>query len=867
MTEPRPLLAFGPPTQGAIPRVTTRPPFRPVTTPNASRQGIRLTPQFQELHAALAAKRASLSMSAAESDPELVVVFDLAGSAERFVRAIAGIPGLDFLAELDEDLLPPDEDFYYSSREGEALDVGVPQSLYMVMSNEQAVTELVRLFELWLDDPAITFERGLGGLKEVFPLLRAVRRWGPSDRVRETGLLEVWAEDIRVVGASGRARVEIELWFRSEQAQRIAAERAVEDILNRHGGRLLTRGLITEVAYHGLLADVPYAQVEHVLAEGPEAIELLTAESVMFVSPAKPMQFPRLAADFMQQDRLPELGPPPSGPPRVGLLDGLPLANHVALRGCLIIDDADDRAANYPVARQCHGTAMASLLSHGDLSAPGPPLSSRIYVRPILQPHEFAEDEVTPPGELLIDLIHRAFQRMFEEVRNRDAAAPSVRIINLSIGDPVRQFARILSPLAKLLDWLAHKYNLVVVVSAGNHSVKLENIPTAALADHEALKTCVIQTLHEKAPIRRIISPAEAINAVTVGASHSDESQIDQYPDTVIDCMPVGAPAGYSPVGFGFRRSVKPDVMFPGGRMLYVRPTSGSSDVVTLDSVRSSAVGPGILVAAPGLTGELDGTCFTHGTSNAAALASRSVNRIFDLLEDLAAAPGEFPFPSAEYYPVLAKALLAHAAGWGEVSKELNSALKFPKNKERRSLTQILGYGSVDAGRLGTAARNRVVLLGAGSIAKDKRHSYRFPLPNALVAATEWRRLTLTLAWLSPVNPRSQKYRVARLFFTPPQDELALSLVEAEHNAVQKGTIRHQIMEGSAAVAYTPGSSLAIDVDCRVDTGRLTAPARYGLVASLEVAASVQADIHGQVRQSLRAQVQERLRSRVTARS
>ena len=587
----------------------------------------------------------------------------------------------------------------------------------------------------------------------------------------------------------------------------------------------------------------------------------------MFVSPAKPMQFPRLTADFMPTDRLQQLGPAPSGPPRIALLDGLPLANHIALRGRLIIDDADDRASDYPVARQCHGTAMASLISHGDLSSPGPPASSRIYVRPILKPHEFVEEEITPSDELLVDLIHRSFLRIFEDVEDRRAAAPSVRIINLSIGDPVRQFVRTMSPLAKLLDWLTHKYNLVVLVSAGNHDVRLEGIPAASMSDEEERQASVIQALHERATTRRIISPAEAINVMTVGALHSDAAPVTEYPDTVIDCIPEGLPAGYSPVGFGFRRSVKPEVMLPGGRMLYSRPVQDGSDLVALDSSPSSAMGPGILVAAPGLSGELDGTCFAHGTSNATALASRAVNQIFDILEDLSAAPGEFPFPGAEYHPVLAKALLTHAAGWGELGAFLSETLSLPGNSARRRLTQILGYGSVNADRLGNAARNRVVLLGAGSIGKNKRHSYRFPLPGALVATTEWRRLTLTLAWLSPVNPRSQKYRMARLFFTPPQDELGLSLVEADHNAVQKGTVRHQVLHGRAAVAYTAGSSLAIDVDCRVNAGSLSGPVRYALVASLEVASTVQADIHNQVRQLLRAQVQERIRGRVVARS
>ena len=47
--------------------------------------------------------------------------------------------------------------------------------------------------------------------------------------------------------------------------------------------------------------------------------------------------------------------------------------------------------------------------------------------------------------------------------------APAVRVINLSLGNRFQPFDRELSPLARLLDWLAWKYKVLFVVSAGNH--------------------------------------------------------------------------------------------------------------------------------------------------------------------------------------------------------------------------------------------------------------------------------------------------------------------------------------------------------------------------------------------------------------
>ena len=106
-------------------------------------------------------------------------MFDLAGSVAGFLRAAAGVDGLEFLADLQEDQVEPDDDFYYEA-EGEVVDDRVPQSLYMVMTNAQAVAELVRMFELWQEDQSVKFDIGLNPLKQVFGLLRTIRRWGPQ---------------------------------------------------------------------------------------------------------------------------------------------------------------------------------------------------------------------------------------------------------------------------------------------------------------------------------------------------------------------------------------------------------------------------------------------------------------------------------------------------------------------------------------------------------------------------------------------------------------------------------------------------------------------------------------------------------------
>ena len=68
------------------------------------------------------------------------------------------------------------------------------------------------------------------------------------------------------------------------------------------------------------------------------------------------------------------------------------------------------------------------------------------------------------------------------------------------------------------------------------------------------------------------MAPGEAINAITVGAAHSDARPSSVLPDHLTDPLPEGMPATYSSMGFGYRRSVKPEILLPGGRLVYSIP-------------------------------------------------------------------------------------------------------------------------------------------------------------------------------------------------------------------------------------------------------------------------------------------------------
>lgn len=62
--------------------------------------------------------------------------------------------------------------------------------------------------------------------------------------------------------------------------------------------------------------------------------------------------------------------------------------------------------------------------------------------------------ESTPDDVLLIDLVHQSVKRMFDGDTGNTAAAPTVKVVNLSVGDLLKPFDTELSPWARLLDWL-----------------------------------------------------------------------------------------------------------------------------------------------------------------------------------------------------------------------------------------------------------------------------------------------------------------------------------------------------------------------------------------------------------------------------
>lgn len=104
------------------------------------------------------------------------------------------------------------------------------------------------------------------------------------------------------------------------------------------------------------------------------------------------------------------------------------------------------------------------------------------------------------------------------------------------------------------------------------------------------------------------------------------------------------------------------------------------------------------------------------------------------------------------------------------------------------------------------------------------------------------------------MNCRRQNYRIAHLWFDP-KNHLATHRVCADHHAVQRGTVQHEVLESAKAVDFQDGETIGIKGNCRADAGDIPEPIRYGLAVTLEVAEGIAIPIYQEVRNRLRIRV------------
>ena len=304
-----------------------------VVAPSAAEQRRRLENKFHQLSQSIATIQPTIQ----GLEPEQVIVFETVGKdIEKLSEAASKIAGLEWLAELDLDDYQSDHVFSEANKP----DALLAHRLYALMTNQQAMTQLLSLWNAWIADPTQRARNGFGPFKDLFIHLNDVRRWGPQDRIDQTMIVENWKDTLQTY-PDEPCRFEAELWFRKDARLRRAAISQLNQLVRAQGGRSLVQATVESIHYHGALLEMPSQSVLAILQqiEDGQFSELLRCEGVMFFRPLGQARFPN-----PQNTETTTLTPPsprelplPQGNPRAALLDGLPLASHISLDGRLML--------------------------------------------------------------------------------------------------------------------------------------------------------------------------------------------------------------------------------------------------------------------------------------------------------------------------------------------------------------------------------------------------------------------------------------------------------------------------------------------------------------------------------------------------
>lgn len=754
-------------------------------------------------------------------------------------------PSIEWLIELSDDTMENTDDFYAMGSNDKRDDSKqLTTKLFCIMSDKAALSQMMSLWKSFAEDENYVFPHGLTGFREVFKHLKDIHKWGIQERIEDTGLLSAWEEDLKDLDIK-YVKAQIELFFRFNESKRKALEKGVSKLITGAGGRVVATSQIPEIGYHALLAELPRECAQSII-EKAEA-EIVLADPIMFIKPSTQAGFVSAVEanqDSMQVDTFSIVDEP-----IIALFDGMPQENHPLLRGLLQVDDPDNYEEKYQVNERVHATSMASLILRGQAMHVNQATVRQIYVRPIMKGGTTWTGDVleeVPDDILIVDKLHVAIRRLFEESDGR--VAPSIKIINLSIGLKYREFYNMVSPLARLLDWLSFKYRILFIVSAGNHP---EDIITdidfsdfKKMDDSEKDKF-LLRYIRSDLRNRRLLSPAESMNSLTIGALYENNSQATPNERTTNVCS-ASMPALYGSFGSGINNAIKPEIFFAGGQN-FVHEDYAQKGVLRWNKTTQNA--PGIKSAAPGIFAGGISTAFTSGTSNSTALITNKAAECYEILNDVFTAETGSKVPDA-YAAVLLKAMLVHGASWGNKMSIIQDALGLSGNQAKNTIHRYFGYGVPDIERVKECTKEQVTLIGYGELKQESAYVYSLPIPIEFHEHKYFRRLVLTLAYFSPICPSLLKYREHMVWMTISNgNKLIGSRKEYDYHAVTRGTVQHEIFENDSIEPWDTNGAIEIKVNCKDDASKnhpeLLIP--YALFATFEMAPEYGIDVYQRI--------------------
>ncbi len=723
--------------------------------------------------------------------PERLLVFEVEGPVSNFVKSLDKLVGLDLLGEDDPE-----------GKDG--------SHYYLLVPNFEVLKAILSLWQRWSNGEELA---GWAPWRDLFLHLRDIRPWGPQDRLGENER-EILEELVSGRSEDDKVSIEIELVFSLNEDVVARQSSEVRKIVSQNGGVIVSTAYRPEINYHGVLIQYSVREVRRILSNSAES--LIFSEAVMYICPQSFATSVEVTdeAEGTQRTTLPD-----ERPPILALLDGVPISQHRDLINRLVLDDMFEHGKDTPVSERKHGTAMASLITCGDLNGPSAALSRKIHVVPVMgKGDEFA------PNLLIVDVIYLAVTRLFE---GDEPTAKDVLIINISLGNRHAIFDRRISPWARLLDVLSVKYGVLFVVSSGNRSrrIHVPEIPNfLAYEDNKEGERAprTLKGVNQQIGLRRLLSPAESMNSLTVGAANLDlvptveriTTNIDPYPG-----LKMSNPT--SALGPGYGNSVKPELLFPGGKEhVAFAGSAGGLEVRAADMSRAH----GLLVAGPPRDAVENRRGYSGNTSGATALASRTCHLIHDALE--AAYAEEFLRLPKEQRSCLLKALLVHTASWPADTAEFIKGVVGPQNphqhvQQKDNIRRFIGYGFANPELAISCTSDRATCWAVGQLNPEMGAVIDLPIPLCIHAQTLPHHIHATLAWFAPVSSGRTVYRSVRLSLLEPDSIANLGVSSSGHqpdsNMGRRGTVFSRIWDGRRAPVVVENQSLKFTVQREPD--------------------------------------------------
>ena len=857
----RPILRFPNPRLSSRITGSARNPPRP-SGPARQVQRRRFQATFDGLAEAFKTKDPAFTLreDPAGIAPERALVFVSAGRIGNFSRAAREV-GLEIFSEDDLDDL---EEF----PEGFVPPVGQEKVSRTLYASMPTIESLEKILSLWN-----AHQRGEAAPKRaapwwhLFSSLLELRRWGPEDRLDDTARAII--EDRLPADDNAKATIEFEIWPTRNLPKRRRWRNATQRRIEEAGGTVLDRSSISDSGFHyeAILAEFPVHVVRSMLDHIGGTHDLVTVEGVQFILPQTIGQ--ALLDDDTSSTRQMENGTSfdRDAPFRAALFDGTPAAAHPALDGGVAIEDIHDLVRHSQVSQRYHATAMASLILRGDLDSDGTALQdSRLISVPVLVDDQ--QEARTPPDRLFVDMLHTTLVRLLAD---EAPLAPDVFVVNFSVSVADAHFAGRIGSLARLMDWWAAEQGVLFVISAGNvgplplRQVGWQEFENADQKTRRQMAQTSMQSLTAR---RSLLSPAEAVNGVAVGALSRDISS--QRPPERASIFALETEAGSFPqitsaLGLGLHRNIKPDILHLGGQLeVRAYPRTPGSILQPLRHGQRT----GLFAASPAQGAQ--SIQRSRGTSPAAAMTTRAVLQSAEALTG-PDGPYEGQELSRRHLALLTRALAVHSARWTEAAKDHYDELRGRENlhhaRAKEEVCRHFGHGVIIPELMQGSPQDGATLVGVSSIRKDKARIFRFPLPSSMAGESVHRSMWVTITWFSPVNTSRAQYRLASLEALAADEQhvkddgwgLALKADSygPDANMIKRGSVwsRRLVYKNQHAPDFDENESVPIRVQCRdASAGGLNPDdvIEFAIAVTLQVEQRVQYDVNDEISQKLR---------------